>query len=423
MLDQEDTTGSRKSAAELGLPRFKSFLQAGFECTAAMAEDKRRLNMLDQTRHDQLCADDYDMIKERGFYTVREGLSWSQIDTGDGVYEFDRFEKMMQIGAQKGVQQIWDLNHFDFPTRLDPLAEDPAKADEFVEAFARYAKEVIRVLRIHFPAEELYIVPLNEISFFAWIGADMGWWAPYKKGRENGGRFKQILVRAAIAAMDAIWEEDDNVRFIHVDPFMRRLAKQPMPSDTTPHSPPSKKVQEHVKDFNEVVRYEAWDMLCGRKHPELGGAPKYLDIIGMNYYVHNQEWVITGQNNTVLHQLMDWDSPDRVSFAEMIAEVYERYQRPIFISETGSFGERRSSWWERTLAEIDTGLNSGLPIVGVCAYPVLDRPESAGFLLPNSGIWDFDPTDSLCQRLPHEPSLTAIGNYHDRWRRLGRQTE
>ena len=269
----------------------------------------------------------------------------------------------------------------------------------------------------------------------------MGWWAPYKKGRSNGGKLKEQLVRAAIAAMDAIWEVDDNVRFIQVDPFMRRVAKNPIKLEKTssldssaelalPYSsqpnplifPPSKKARAHIKEFNEVIRFEAWDLLSGRKKPELGGNPKYLDIIGINYYIHNQEWVIAGEKDTILHQLIDWESPDRVPFAEMIRTVHERYQRPIFISETGSFGTRRGEWWQRTLAEIDEALAQKLPVVGVCAYPILDRPESAGFLLPNSGVWDFDPTDSLCQRIGHQPSLTAIGHYHDRWRSLGLQT-
>ena len=44
------------------------------------------------------------------------------------------------------------------------------------------------------------------------------------------------------------------------------------------------------------ARYQAWDMLEGRLHPELGGAPEYLDIVGVNYYPWNQ-WVYTGEHD------------------------------------------------------------------------------------------------------------------------------
>lgn len=382
------------------VPTFKSFIAAGFECTYALAENKRRLDMLGATKHDKYCRADYQLIRQIGIKTVREGFAWSQIDQGNNQYDFSRFEQVLRIGQEQGIQQIWDLNHFDYPEYLDPFNQ------QFIQQFAEYARRVIHLVR-QYQTGTLYIVPVNEISFFAWIGADMGWWAPYAKGREKGFTFKQQLVKAAIAAMDAIWQEDRDVRFIQVDPFMRRLAT----------SPASKKAKEHVREFNEVVRYEAWDMLCGKKLPEIGGDPKYLDIIGVNYYIHNQEWVISGkgQGAQLKHQLMDWESSDRVSFAQMLNDIYQRYGRPLYISETGSYGPHREQWWLRVLAQIEEGLQQELPICGVCAYPTVDRPESAGFLLPESGLWDFACDDLSCQRIPHQASLDIIARFQEKW--------
>ena len=376
------------------VPQFNSFIMAGYECTYAQTEKDRWLDMLHATQHDIQCSNDYTLIKQMGITTVREGLSWRQIDLGNGVYDFSRFEPMLKIGADEGIQQIWDLNHFDYPPRLNPFSP------EFIEEFAAHAQQAIKKLREH-SNETLYIVPWNEISFTAWIGADMGWWAPFKKGRANGLKLKQQLVKAVIAAIEAIWQVEHNVRFIHVDPFMRRLAKEPA----------NAKARKHVDEFNNVVRFEAWDMLAGKTYPELGGNPKYLDIIGMNYYVHNQEWVISTPKNGITHQMIDWNSEDRVPFAEMIRSVYERYHRPILISETGSYGELRENWWKRVLDEIKEDLDAGSPICGACIYPTLDRPEWAGFLLPQSGVWDFGPEDETLQRIPHEPSLSVIRNF------------
>jgi beta-glucosidase/6-phospho-beta-glucosidase/beta-galactosidase len=375
------------------LPQFNSFFMAGFECTASLAENRRRLDLLGATRHDVLVEEDYRLIKERGIATVREGLNWSVIDRGGGLYDFSRFERIMKAGMEAGIQQIWDLNHFDYPDWLDPFSE------EFSEAFARYSLAAHQLLRKYQPKGILYLIPFNEISFFAWIGADMGWWAPYKKGQKNGFLLKKQLVKAAIACMDALWAVDSDIRFIHSDPFMRRLAVEPA----------SKTALKHVKEFNEVIRFQAWDMLSGRLAPELGGDPKYLDIIGLNYYIHNQEWVLSelGEKK-ITHQLMDWDSPDRISFAEMLQTVYDRYQRPMIVSETGSFGIHRLDWWQRIFMETQEALNRKIPVCGMCAYPILDRPESAGFLLPNSGLWDFNFDDDSCERIPHERALNII---------------
>lgn len=372
-------------------------MMAGFECTYAKVSPNIRLDMLSSTKHDLYCAKDYRLIKEFGMNTVREGLSWHQIDKGNGNYKFDRFESLMAIAAEENIQQIWDLNHFDYPDDLNPFTND------FIERFSKYAREAVKLIR-RYQSGTIYLVPINEISFFSWISADRGGWAPFKKGAQNGFRFKSQLVKASIQAMDRIWEVDSNIRFIQVDPFMRRLAL-----------PPAKKPAiKHVDEFNQIIRFQAWDMLSGKTYPELGGHPRYLDIIGVNYYLHNQEWVISHPNSRkITHQMMDWDSSDRVSFAKMLTEIYDRYHRPMVVTETGSFGDNRPSWWQRVLSEVNEGIDQGLPIYGVCAYPVLDRPESVNYLFPQSGLWDFKSGDKSLKRIPHETSLFYIGQGRD----------
>lgn len=375
--------------------QFQSFIWAGYECSAAKTENGRRLNMLRDTRHDVLCAVDYNLIKAIGVTTVREGFNWSTIEIAPDEYDFSQFENTLQLGQSEGIQQVWDLTHFDYPEFYDPFAP------EFAEKFAQYSVVCLKKLR-EFISGTLYIAPINEISFFAWIGADMGWWAPYKKGRHNGFLLKQALVKAAIAAMDSLWAIDADIKFIQIDPFMRRLATEPA----------KRSAKKHVKEFNEVVRFEAWDLLAGKKMPELGGDMKYMNYIGVNYYIHNQEWVISlSGKRGFKHQLMDWDSSDRIPLSEMLRPIVERYQRPIIITETGSFGEHRERWWQRLLQEVDDAKAQGIPIEAVCIYPTVDRPEKAGFLLPNSGIWDFRGDDEACERIPHQASINTIAQY------------
>lgn len=375
---------------------FSSFLWAGFECTYALAENRRRLDLLHASKHDEYVYEDYQLIKAMGMTTAREGLAWSQIDR-HGVYTFDRFEKIMQAGAEARIQQIWDLNHFDYPDDLDPFSE------EFIYRFAKYAEACVILIR-KYQQGTLCVVPINEISFFAWIGADQGHWAPYLKGPANGERFKKQLVRASIAAMDAMRTKENSIRFIQVDPFMRRIAREPA----------NAVARKHAKTFNEVIRFQAWDMLSGRTHPELGGDARYLDIIGVNYYFHNQEWVLSRGTHGIAHDAMKWQSPYRVPVGDMLRDIYERYGRPIVMTETGSFGDLRYRWWKRTLAEIDEAHAAGIPIHGVCAYPTVDRPEWAGFLLPNSGLWDFIANDEACIRVPHTQTLEILQSFNRR---------
>ena len=37
------------------------------------------------------------------------------------------------------------------------------------------------------------------------------------------------------------------------------------------------------------AQFEVWDMMTGALAPQLGGHPRYLDVIGVNYY-HANQW-------------------------------------------------------------------------------------------------------------------------------------
>src|SRR5437016_1180188 len=102
------TMSNRRPSSDL--PIFSSFIWAGFECTYAKSEARTRIDMLASTAHDRFCRADYQNIKVIGIQVVREGLSWHQIDKGGGQYDFSRFEPMMRIAAEEGIEQIWDLN-------------------------------------------------------------------------------------------------------------------------------------------------------------------------------------------------------------------------------------------------------------------------------------------------------------------------
>lgn len=374
-------------------PKFKSFLMAGFECTYAKAEGGKRFDLLAASKHDELVTKDYELVSQLGIKTVREGFSWSGIDKGNGVYDFARFNPILQAGKDADIQQIWDLNHFDFPDDTNPFGSN------FPKRYAEYSKRVIEQIR-KYEKGTVYIVPLNEPSFFAWM-CDVGLWAPYKKGK--GTQFKKQLVKAALAAMDAIWEEDKDVQFIQVDPFMYR---QPLRVS-------SKEDNEFCDNFNNHVRFHSWDMISGRTNPELGGDPKYLCMVGINYYFYNQQLVGVKdkKKNDFTFRSMALNHPKRVPLTNVLQQVYGRYQKPIVIMETGSYRDRRPQWWKYILGEVDNALKQKMPLYGVCSYPTLDIIKGSGFIVPKSGLWDFDQRAKDYKRIPHKETLSIIKNW------------
>jgi hypothetical protein len=122
----------------------------------------------------------------------------------------------------------------------------------------------------------------------------------------------------------------------------------------------------HGARVYHLAQYEALDMLTGRMEPELGGGPEYLDILGVNYYPDNQ-WYHLGPTIPLGHHAY-W------LFHELLMEAHARYGRPLLIAETGAEGSARPSWLHYVCAEVEIALGNGVPVGGICLYPILDYP-------------------------------------------------
>jgi hypothetical protein len=112
--------------------------------------------------------------------------------------------------------------------------------------------------------------------------------------------------------------------------------------------------------------FEVWDWIAGRGRPELGGRPDYLDIVGVNYYAHNQ-WVDGGT-------WIEVDHPRFRPVHRILADIHARYRRPLVITETGIEADERARWLRFIGAEVAQARALGVPIEGVCLYPVTDYP-------------------------------------------------
>jgi hypothetical protein len=122
-------------------------------------------------------------------------------------------------------------------------------------------------------------------------------------------------------------------------------------------------------------------MLAGRRHSDLGGSPELLDILGVNYYPNNQ-WTAGGGT-------LPADSPQRVELAAMLSELYARYGRPILISETGTEDGPRRAWLRGVWEQVQVAVQGGVPVIGVCLYPILNHAGWEDDRHCHNGLWDY----------------------------------
>jgi hypothetical protein len=369
---------------------FRSFFLAGFEGSTGYNRHGRWFDQVVATGHDKTVDEDYRQLAELDIHAVRETIRWPLLDLGGGRYDFSTVEPFVESAQRHRIEVIWDLFHYGFPQGLDLWS------DEFPRRFADYCYAVGRYIAQHGEGTCAF-TPVNEPSFMAHAGGEKGLFAPHVTGR--GWDLKVALTRAAIAGVNALRAACPEARMVNVDPLCR---------GTCPFDRPD--LKEEVRDFNERLVFQSWDMLCGRLLPELGGSRDHLDVVGINYYWTNQwEWGAAPRSDGVIPPLAD-DDPRRWSVSDLVRSVWERYGGEVMITETSHIADHRGRWLREVAAEAERLLLDGIPIRGVCLYPILGMPEWHD---PDSwtpmGLWDPVCHHDPCgERLICEPMLEAL---------------
>jgi beta-glucosidase/6-phospho-beta-glucosidase/beta-galactosidase len=361
---------------------FKSFFIAGFEGSTGFNRHREWIDQVSATQHDLFVDADYARLREVGIRAAREVVRWPLVDLNGG-YDFSSLQGFLEASQKHDLEIIYDLFHFGYPQHIDLFS------DEFPQRFAEYCYAAASFIAENNPGV-CYFTPINEPSFFSWAGGEVGQFAPHETGR--GYELKVQLIKATIEGINAIRAACSRTRIVNADPLCHVVA---------PFNRPD--LQAEVEAFNSQAVFQAWDMLSGKLLPELGGSPQHLDILGINYYWTNQwEWRSNGA------PLSDTD-PRRCSLRDLVRSVWKRYNADMLITETSHVGNMRSVWLRELTAEAEAILNEGMPLKGVCLYPILGMPEwhqrDEWTLM---GLWDLIANEERLERILHSPMLETL---------------
>ena len=301
---------------------FSSFWMAGYECSDQLNCFGNRVDLLESSGHLQIIDEDYISLSTFKIKTVREGIRWSQVEKRPYHYDWSTVIFMFEKGKQNNIQQIWDICHFGYADDLTPLHP------MFARRFAALCEAFIVLYKKYFPDKPLIVTPINEVNFISWLGGEARGTTPYCNGQ--GWEVKYNLMKAYIEGINAMKSIDPNTRILTTEPLVNIVA----PVDA------SDEMKKFAAESNEN-QYQAIDILCGKLCPELGGKPGYLDIIGFNFYFNNQ-W------ENVDHIFLSWkeksEHPDWKSLSDLLTQSFQRYHRPILLSETSHPGIDRPLW-------------------------------------------------------------------------------
>jgi len=352
---------------------FGSFFLAGFECATGYNMHGNWIDQVAATHHDLHVDEDYRCLEEVGIQAVREAIRWPLVDVR-GRYDFSSVRPFLNASLKHDIDVIWDLFHYGYPDDVDLFSAT------FPQRFADYCHAAARFISSHVDGT-CWFTPINEPSFFAWAAGEVGRFAPHCRNR--GPELKLALARAAIFGINAIRAACPRARIVNVDPLCRVVPPRDRPE-----------LVGDAEHFNVGAVFESWDMLSGRLHPELGGSREHLDVVGINYYWTNQwEW---GAECTPLRD----DDERRLPLRDLVRGVWERYGGELLITETGHVGDMRPVWMREMANESEALLREGVPLRGVCLYPILGMPEwHAQDEWAHMGLWDPATDKRLCRQV------------------------
>jgi len=374
---------------------FPTFFISGFECSTFLWGDQGRRDLVAETCHDRHVDEDYHLLRTLGIAVSREGIPWPLVDRG-GSYDFTRLDPYIAAMEREQILPVWDMCHYGYPDDLDPYS------DQFVDRFAAYCRAAAEyvVPRLRGPH---FFTPINEITFFAFCGGEWSWVAPFGKTRDERFRFREALCRAAIAGVKAIREVDPEARMIHMDPLVNVVAPRDRPD-----------LNEAAWQETYVDTYLAWDIIAGKKHPEFGGSLDVLDIVGANNYSFGQmEYREHGP-----HQALA-PGDDRIkSLCDLLQIVWQRYGRPMIISETSGMGDGRASWLKDVMEESLAAVNEGMDLHGICLFPAVDMPDWHTGKWVHNGICDLVEDGSDLRREPDQKYVDELRRWQKELNRV-----
>ncbi len=383
----------------------------------------RTLDEYELTQHYDQWREDIDLIASLGVHYARYGIPWYKVEPSPGRFEFEWPDKIFERMLDRGVQPIVDLMHYGTPAWLEGGFGNPA----YPERVAGFARKIAE----RYKGRVFWYTPLNEPRITAYYCGHLGWWPPYGRGWGGFLRVMLSVARGIVLTERALREVDPEIVSAHVDA-----------TDIYRSSGPATDAEALLR---QRIVFLALDLVAGlvdQNHPlrpwlerhgvtdlELGWFEHNRadpDVIGLNLYP-----MFT--NKVVLRTATGSRVRMRYGSATLIEELgrmyWERYRKPVFISETAAAGRNRQRWMEDSFAAVTTLRGEGVPMVGYTWWPMFAlvawayREKDLPFdkYLLQLGLWDLRlEDDGRLARIPTTLVDSYRGAVAERCAKVGR---
>jgi beta-glucosidase/6-phospho-beta-glucosidase/beta-galactosidase len=374
--------------------------------TAPHVKTGRTLDEYELTDHYARWRSDIELFAQLGVRSVRYGIPWHRINPAPGVWDFSWADGPLERLLELGIHPIVDLVHYGLPSWIDAAYLHP----QFELFMAEYTARVAERYRGRIFA----YTPLNEPRVTAWYCGKLGWWPPARRGWRGFVSVMLGICRGIVHSVRAMRAIDSEIVHMHVDA-------------TDLYEPATDDLREEAFRRQEIV-FLALDLITGRVRP---GHALYnwviatgisasdlewfeeraleLDVVGINLYplFSEKRLVRTPAGLRIRMRYASADIIDRLA-----ALYWNRYRRPLFISETASEGSvrKRHAWLSDSIAAARRVRARGVPLVGYTWWPLFalvtwgyrEGKKAPVEYLKQMGLWDLKPGVTGLERVPTE---------------------
>jgi beta-glucosidase len=371
--------------------------------TSASPKTGRTLDEYELTGHYTDWHDDIALFADLGLRAVRYGIPWHRVNPSAGCWDFSWTDRSLDRLLELGIQPVVDLVHYGLPLWIEKSWLDPDVPGRMAEYSARVAERYKG--RVH------TYTPLNEPRVTAWYCGKLGWWPPARRGWRGFFAVLVAVCRAIVRSSQALRAVDPEIVHVHVD------ATDLYDAETLDLAGEAARRQELV--------FLALDLVSGRvgrDHPlhawlrSNGVAPAELDwfenhaidldLIGINLYpLFSGKRLVRRSGN--LRIRMPYAGADII---DRLAEMYwNRYRRPLLISETASEGtvRRRMAWLDDSVEAVRRVRARGIPLIGYTWWPLFalvtwgwrEGSKAPPHYLKQMGLWNLEPRDNRLERI------------------------
>lgn len=336
-------------------------IMTGFESTRYAHTD---LDCLETSGHSDRLRHDLDLLRETGVEVLRYPVRWHLVERERGIYDWDATDRALDHVRDAGLIPVVDLvHHISHPTWLTDGVLDP----RFGPALLAYCEAFFA----RHPWITAYTI-FNEPFSTLFLAAHEGIWPPFATGVEaftaavlNVVPWLQrsvLAARAAVPHAQHVWTDSveqhsgsglegvryaelaNDRRFAVIDAFLGRF-------DDRAHG--------RRRPFVDVMLRHGAGSLVGRD-------PAPIDVLGLDYYAHNQWHFGPGR--------ADHSSPRAIPLSGLIASYANRFDLPVAVTETNVRGHAtdRASWLRLTASESFDAMDDGVDIRAYCWFPFVD---------------------------------------------------